>query len=219
MTAIEKVIERALNAEAEVARLTAALAAAKGERDRLRAERAHVTWIVSEPDKGDEGGEFGVLVGDRAFFYYKWPDTEPTEGAKYRPIHKREFGEVIRRGDLPRALAERDEARRERDALQAPAEMHHLLRDLLSSWMEAWGTSETGTVLRLLRERGEAEERIATLTRLLRRTSDYLETATNLIAENDVCVDEEDGDDDVADARSLIAEARSAIGPRKDGDE
>ena len=61
---------------------------------------SNVQWIVTEGNDpnicGD--GEFGVLVDGIAYLYYKWPDPGPCDPqVKFRIIHKREFGEVIRR--------------------------------------------------------------------------------------------------------------------------
>ena len=59
-----------------------------------------VKWIVTEGSDPNvcADGEFGVEVNGAAYLYYK--HTEPgrsNSDVKYRPIHKREFGEVIRR--------------------------------------------------------------------------------------------------------------------------
>lgn len=70
-----------------------------------------VYWIVTEGNDPDvcADGEFGVEVNGVPYLYYKWPDPNPSDGSvcpqtgvkfceiKYRRIHKREFGEVIRR--------------------------------------------------------------------------------------------------------------------------
>ena len=57
-----------------------------------------VYWIVSEgndPERMSDG-DFGVEVDGVPYFYYKDPDASPSPGARYRRVHKREFGEVIR---------------------------------------------------------------------------------------------------------------------------
>lgn len=59
-----------------------------------------VEWIVT--DGNDPAicadGEFGVSIDGVAYLYYKWPSPEPVSAdVKFRVIHKREFGEVIRR--------------------------------------------------------------------------------------------------------------------------
>lgn len=70
-----------------------------------------VVWIVTEGNDPDVcgDGEFGVEVNGIPYLYYKWPDATPSDGStcpltgvqfakvKYRPIYKREFGDVIRR--------------------------------------------------------------------------------------------------------------------------
>lgn len=58
-----------------------------------------VTWIVTDGNEPDvcANGEFGVLVDGRPYVYYKGPTQAPSDKIKFRPINKREFGEVIRR--------------------------------------------------------------------------------------------------------------------------
>lgn len=71
---------------------------------RATGEKLHVVWIVTEGNDplvcGD--GEFGVAINGVPYLYYKWPEPDPktAEGVKFRPITKREFGEVIRREQL-----------------------------------------------------------------------------------------------------------------------
>lgn len=64
-------------------------------------EPVDVTWIVTEGNDPNicADGEFGVLVNGKAYLYYKYASPGVSEGVKYRPINKREFGEVIRRPD------------------------------------------------------------------------------------------------------------------------
>lgn len=81
-----------ITTEAPVCRDCAIWAAAHPDRP-----RPEVFWIVSE---GNEYGndELGVEIDGVPFWYYKWPDASPGDvRTKYRRIHKREFGEVIRR--------------------------------------------------------------------------------------------------------------------------
>lgn len=57
-----------------------------------------VEWVVTEGNNPDEygNGELGFRVGSQVFLYHK--DSDPMlTAAKWRPVNKREFGEVIRR--------------------------------------------------------------------------------------------------------------------------
>lgn len=68
-----------------------------------------VFWIVTEGNDPDvcADGEFGVEVNGVPYLYYKWAKPDPDDGTgpgpkvQYRRIHKREFGEVIRRPGDP----------------------------------------------------------------------------------------------------------------------
>ena len=60
------------------------------------------TWIVTEGNKYPaEEGEFGISVGGVPLLYYKYSEPSPCledkTDLKFREIHKREFGETIRR--------------------------------------------------------------------------------------------------------------------------
>ncbi len=69
-----------------------------------------VTWIITDGNDPDicADGEFGVLVNGKAYLYYKHTSPGVSEGVRYRPVNKREFGEVIRRpGETSRQKNER----------------------------------------------------------------------------------------------------------------
>lgn len=60
-----------------------------------------VQWIRScgstlPGEEGSNAGELGIRIGGTNFFYYK--DSEPliAGNQSWRPVKKREFGEVIR---------------------------------------------------------------------------------------------------------------------------
>jgi len=55
-----------------------------------------IEWIITE---GNDpmlfgNGELGFRIGSQVFLYYKDHVPMPTQ-AKWRPVHKREFGEII----------------------------------------------------------------------------------------------------------------------------
>ncbi len=83
-----------------------------------KTKRDEVFWIVSEGNDPAimANGEFGVEVNGVPYFYYKDAEAMPCDGllcgvpetnvtaVKYRRVHKREFGEVIARGEPNRSL-------------------------------------------------------------------------------------------------------------------
>lgn len=132
---------RALEAFARV--LLAELRPEKPEAAPVRNVK-EVTWIVSQPDGDDPGGEFGVLVDGKPYFYYKWPTTEPSVDVVYRVIAKREFGEVIRRDVCRAAYEGKTEAA---PAWHSPAveRLIEILREEFRLADECWG-DDTGKI-------------------------------------------------------------------------
>lgn len=85
-----------------------------------------VFWIVSLPDReGDGGGELGVMINGVPYFYYKWPEPQPSmPGRGYRLMTKREFGETITVHGQDFAESDRKRLMRYHDALQAISKGH-----------------------------------------------------------------------------------------------
>ena len=52
------------------------------------------SWVVGF-DEENGSGELGFRIFGMNFWYYKWPDPMLNQDRKWRPVTKREFGEVI----------------------------------------------------------------------------------------------------------------------------